>query len=1508
MGTLKHPLHIKKVTVHKRDPTRRLFITAFFAVAYAIVVYQCVNTLGDPYRNALAEIESLRETGKLPDASWEFEDEIQKKQNKLHAIYGTGNTIEDEEFEEEEEEEEQVDPEEVDSEEGEDGKSPALIGNSTSEEAQKPPLPPWYLPNAFAAVGLFVVITMHILFHLLCHWLVWFEAMATFTQSDDVSVGVYIQVTPTEHRGRSAMCQVTRSQYTGDLVIEFQRQKYRYVAMSDGEYEKLDENNLTGEGQGAIVLIACPIDRSLDMYRNSEGIQESELGQARDQYGKNTLTLPKPNFLTLYKEQLLSPLAMFQFFTSALWMMDEYWQYTMFSLMNILIFESTTVWQRLKTLQTLSGMSSKPYDIHVYRNKDWIKISTEELLPGDIISLKRIHVPATPANNSNEANKENKKSPIPQGAPTDVVPCDCVLLRGSAVVNEATLTGESVPQMKDAIPSISSDNRNLDMNGRDRVHTLFSGTSLVSSIAPSSNASGSIPAPPDNGCVCFVLRTGFSSSQGELIQMIEFSTQQVSADAKETLMALGILLIFALISAGYVFHKGMLKGDRTTHELILKCVIIITSVVPQQLPMQMALAVNTALMALMKKGIFCTEPYRVQFAGKVSHCLFDKTGTLTTDQLVPAGCVCKTDKGVDKLVSDTKVGAALKLKAVDACTAEAGMVLAACQSLVYVEGPGMVGDPIELAGLSGVAWEYDAKQSKATPGTLSKLQAAITKKENESKDKKKELEPAGGSKGPEKDKEDSLAILKRHYKEMSEKCKKSTVKEVKIHHRHHFSSKLQRMSTVCTVTGQNGGRSGTCSLVKGSPEMIGTLLREDEKPEWYDRTHTAMAERGMRVLALAYKWMPDVHDTNTISKIPRQDIEKDLQLAGFVAFECKIRVDSPVVITALKESAHNVSMLTGDAPLTALHVAHEVGICDRKKGSLLLNMSKDGSPEWIGALSDLSHIQIDFQASKMDELKKEYNLVTTEAVLEEVAEKSNGDLWDHVDSLQVFARMSPQGKATVIRMLQERKKEHVLMCGDGGNDVGALKQADCGLALLGGYGNSNTEEVDKEAKKDAADAEEMLNKQVDSVQKKSKEIQKLVNEHMAKKRKELMTTQQEWLKEYIDQGEGYFGAIKKSTGRLTTELRKEQMMLQKKYGNAYMPKDTSNPLADLEAESDAMMPVVRPGDASVAAPFTTRVPSVRSCVDLIRQGRCTLLSALQQQQIMMLQCIISAYTLSAISLEGARSSERQMMASSWLILTASLAFSYSTPIDKMSEERPIKSLFHPAIFISMLGQAAIHLGCMIYAVNLATETMGPEALKKVVDFNKALRAGEDVTPETDEEDQWAEFMALWTRPFLPNLMNTVVFLVETSQIMAVLLVNYKGRPWMKGIIENHALCLSLFITIAAVCVCAWGVSPELNAMIHLEPFPDDEFRWKVVALVLITFLGAFIWDRLITMIFAPSIFKAMLDEGKKTTPADLVPVFMTLGKVVGGVAIFASGNILLWGGVIYYYWSRRKAQ
>ena len=74
-------------------------------------------------------------------------------------------------------------------------------------------------------------------------------------------------------------------------------------------------------------------------------------------------------------------------------------------------------------------------------------------------------------------------------------------------------------------------------------------------------------------------------------------------------------------------------------------------------------------------------------------------------------------------------------------------------------------------------------------------------------------------------------------------------------------------------------------------------------------------------------------------------------------------------------------------------------------------------------------------------------------------------------------------------------------------------------------------------------------------------------------------------------------------------------------------------------------PAIKLGDASIAAPFTSRTPSINAVVDVIRQGRCTLLSAVQQMQIMMLDSMISAYALAMMSADGTRPSEQQMMAS-----------------------------------------------------------------------------------------------------------------------------------------------------------------------------------------------------------------------------------------------------------------------
>lgn len=220
-------------------------------------------------------------------------------------------------------------------------------------------------------------------------------------------------------------------------------------------------------------------------------------------------------------------------------------------------------------------MSIKPYTVNVHRENTWVEIQSDDLLPGDLVSVVR--------------SKEESG-----------LPCDLLLLQGSCIVNEAMLSGESTPLLKESI-ELRPKTDKLDIAGADRNSVLFGGTKVLQATTPSIPAGSDISAPPDDGCLALVLKTGFGTSQGQLIRTMIFSTERVSANNLESFLFIAFLLVFAIAASAYVWIKGV-EQERKRTKLLLDCVIIITSVVPPELPMELSLAVNGSLVALSKMG------------------------------------------------------------------------------------------------------------------------------------------------------------------------------------------------------------------------------------------------------------------------------------------------------------------------------------------------------------------------------------------------------------------------------------------------------------------------------------------------------------------------------------------------------------------------------------------------------------------------------------------------------------------------------------------------------------------------------------------------------------------------------------------------------------------------------------------------------------------------------------------------------------------------------------------
>ncbi len=184
----------------------------------------------------------------------------------------------------------------------------------------------------------------------------------------------------------------------------------------------------------------------------------------------------------------------------------------------------------------------------------------------------------------------------------------------------------------------------------------------------------------------------------------------------------------------------------------------------------------------------------------------------------------------------------------------------------------------------------------------------------------------------------------------------------------------------------SGANYGTYSLIMGATEFIFGDADDALKAEI-----EGYSAEGMRVIAVA----------KSDSPITDGELPSNVTLEGLVLITDKIRKEAPDTLRYFAEQGVQIKIISGDNPVTVKSVAARAGLTDADK--------------YIDAR----------------ELK------------------TKDDIASAVDKYAVFGRVTPDQKLDIVKALKA-KGHTVGMTGDGVNDVLALREADCSIAVACG--------------------------------------------------------------------------------------------------------------------------------------------------------------------------------------------------------------------------------------------------------------------------------------------------------------------------------------------------------------------------------------------------------------------------------------------------------------------------
>ena len=194
-----------------------------------------------------------------------------------------------------------------------------------------------------------------------------------------------------------------------------------------------------------------------------------------------------------------------------------------------------------------------------------------------------------------------------------------------------------------------------------------------------------------------------------------------------------------------------------------------------------------------------------------------------------------------------------------------------------------------------------------------------------------------------------------------------------------------------------------------------------------------------------------------LTDLTRDDVEASLTCLGLLFFRNELKPDSAAAMAKLKKGNVRNVMITGDNAQCGCYIARAVGMVEEEmtvllgddpqgSGKVTWSVMGGGSAE-TDAAKDVEKCRSALENSPTQvkpELFSKIELAMTQKAFDALT------VCGAIDHLllhtRIFARMKPTGKVDVVELVAQ-KGLVVGMCGDGGNDCGALRAAHAGVAL-----------------------------------------------------------------------------------------------------------------------------------------------------------------------------------------------------------------------------------------------------------------------------------------------------------------------------------------------------------------------------------------------------------------------------------------------------------------------------